>query len=72
MSRTILPQKHCTDTADHPAHDYWWPRRADTNRLRKHCPGRHTPSNHRAPHATPAVPADPFAGIEEAYGEETD
>lgn len=27
------------------------------------CPGRHTPSNYRAPHASPSVPGDPFAGI---------
>lgn len=67
--RTI-PQKHCTDTTDHVGHGFWWPRRADPQREWRRCPGRHTPSNYRAPDPSPAQPTDPFAGIAAAYGEE--
>lgn len=56
-----LPQNYCRDLTDHKAHP--WPE--DTGRSIAHhrCPGRYTPSNHRAPHASPAVSEDPFAGI---------
>lgn len=63
-----LPQKHCRNTTDHPGHP-WYGRRynvKDQNEYR--CPGRYTPSAHRAPDVSPAQPDDPFAGIDEAYG----
>jgi hypothetical protein len=62
VSTRLLPQAYCLDLTDHPAHaDYSKPAEYGVGGFR--CPGRHTPSNHRAPHASPAVPTDPFAGI---------
>ncbi len=61
MTTRSLPQKHCRDLTDHPAHDHGWNGASWNHR----CPGRHTPSAHRAPHPSPAVPSDPFAGIDE-------
>lgn len=60
-----LPQQHCRQTTDHPAHSYTnrdtWRPTADA--LTHRCPGRHTPSKYRAPATVPVIPVDPFAGI---------
>lgn len=50
MTTRTLSQKYC----------------ARTNQQTYRCAGRHTPSEHRTPHASPAQPADPFAGIDES------
>lgn len=60
-----LPQKHCSDVTDHPAHPHFTFRDKMPHATMMLCPGRHTPSLHRAPHPSPAAPSDPFAGIDE-------
>lgn len=91
MSTRLLPQAHCSDVTDHPAHkwDDGWQGWLDGHRTRvyrgrasadaalrrydidsatpveKLCPGRHTPSNYRAPRPSPSVPSDPFFGIDD-------
>jgi hypothetical protein len=59
-----LPQHHCPDRTDHSGH----PMSSDGrgNNIGYRCPGRHTPSKYRAPHVSPAVPTDPFAGIDDS------
>lgn len=72
MTARTLPQRHCRDLTDHPAHN-WRPgvsSRWTKHIFTHHCPGRYTPSNYREPDASPAQPKDPFAGIAAAYGEE--
>lgn len=56
-ANAILPQHHCRNTDDHPAHDH----RAGT----VYCPGRYTPRGFvtNAPIAHP-MDLDPFAGCE--------
>lgn len=76
MRTTTLPQRYCPNQADHPTHVEWSTVRTpiagstvgavrDVMRPQFRCPGRHTPSLHRAPHPAPATPSDPFAGIDE-------
>ena len=66
-----LPQRHCRNLSDHPAHDEtgarWDALRGRLIHVRIYrCPGRYTPSAHRAPDPSPAQPSDPFAGIDES------
>jgi len=69
MTARTLPQQHCRNLTDHPTHTVW--PTAETVTVKPYrCPGRYTPSNHRAPHASPAVPTDPFAGIPGADDDE--
>lgn len=58
--RTTIRQRYCSDVTDHDGHDWF-----ELN-LMWLCPGRYTPSAHRMPHQSPAVPSDPFAGIDES------
>lgn len=59
-----LPQRHCLDTKDHPAHDWGWMHVQPDVR----CPGRHTGHGFTS-NATPITPADdPF----DCFGEEPD
>jgi hypothetical protein len=67
IGRRSVPQKHCRNQADHQSHLWSLPfGTAPVGELTANCPGRHTPSAHRAPHPSPSVPADPFAGIDES------
>lgn len=59
--RTI-PQKHCRNQSDHPAHTHGLGGQYGY----RYCPGRHTPSRYAAPKPSPAQPSDPFAGIDES------
>lgn len=63
MSAPSLPQQHCRNITDHPAHN--WDGTKGPHQSLVRCPGRHTPANYRAPHAEPSQPDDPFAGIDE-------
>lgn len=49
---TILPQKHCRDEDDHPAHQHG----------QRYCPGRHTPRGF-VTNQPLAGHEHPFAGI---------
>lgn len=62
MTTRLLPQRHCLDVADHPGHTRYHGA-VPIDR----CPGRHTPSNYRAPRPSPSVPTDPFSGIDEEF-----
>lgn len=63
--RTTIPQQHCRQTTDHPAHTHIDGGAMMLDGLLR-CPGRYTPSAHRAPDPSPAQPSDPFAGIDES------
>jgi hypothetical protein len=54
QAQALLPQKHCRDLDDHPAHDH----RGGS----LYCPGRFTPTGFTSG-VGPMAPADPFAGI---------
>jgi hypothetical protein len=66
MTTRPLPQNHCYDQDDHPAHTvrsqvYPFP-------AREQCPGRYTPRLHGGLSGDPApgwTPEDPFAGLDE-------
>jgi hypothetical protein len=60
MTKTLLRQAWCRDVTDHKAHTEI----SDLGFALFRCPGRYTPSRYHAPHASPAVPSDPFAGID--------
>lgn len=59
-TKAVLPQRHCRNITDHPAHTVCVSRRFGY----AWCPGRVTPSReHRvAGSLNPAADADPFAG----------
>lgn len=62
-AKTLMPQNYCPDVTDHPAHSW----QDDTSRSVAYhrCPGRYTPSRYRAPDPSPAVPVDPFSGLDD-------
>lgn len=61
--RVTIEQRHCTNTVDHARHGVTVTKGGEVSGYV--CPGRYTPSLHRAPAPSPAVPSDPFAGIDE-------
>lgn len=62
QTRVIVPQQYCQDVTDHKTHN--WVGRTSGYRTRK-CPGRYTPSKYQAPQVSPAVPSDPFFGLDD-------
>ena len=63
--RIDIEQKHCRLVTDHDAHGWNGFPMNFAQPWEFRCPGRYTPSLHRAPHPSPAQPSDPFAGIDE-------
>lgn len=61
--RVTIEQTYCPNQTDHPRHGVTVTKRGEITGFV--CPGRYTPSLHRAPAPSPAVPSDPFAGIDE-------
>ena len=62
--RINIKQEYCRNTADHHRHGVTVTGQ-DGSVSGFVCPGRHTPSLHRAPRPSPTTPSDPFAGIDE-------